>query len=76
MNKFEKFEKLGAGSSGNVFRAIYDGKEVAIKKLKFNVDIATEIKILKELSHPNIVRVSHIIRLSMHSPKINQITLY
>lgn len=55
-------EKLGAGGFGKVYRAIWQGKEVAVKTVKDSTisreafaEFRKEIAILSRLRHPNIV---------------------
>eukprot|EP00163_Fabomonas_tropica_P028049 TRINITY_DN560_c0_g1_i1.p1 TRINITY_DN560_c0_g1~~TRINITY_DN560_c0_g1_i1.p1 ORF type:complete len:468 (+),score=123.97 TRINITY_DN560_c0_g1_i1:258-1661(+) len=54
-------EKIGTGASAKVYRGIWLGKEVAIKKLKDNLRASAvealkrEISLMSQLRHPNIV---------------------
>ncbi|KAK3727907.1 hypothetical protein QZH41_017736 [Actinostola sp. cb2023] len=45
---------LGSGAQGAVFLGIYGTEQVAVKKVRYEKD--TEIKHLRDLNHPNIVR--------------------
>lgn len=66
LGPFELSDRLGAGGMGEVFRATHvdTGKEVALKVVRADlVDnprvakrFAREVRILKKLRHPNIVR--------------------
>ena len=64
--KYEKKEKLGAGSFGVVYKATYMFKTIALKKIKKTendsngIDVTTvrEIGWLQEIKHPNIINVS------------------
>ncbi|KAK6032854.1 kinase domain protein, partial [Ostertagia ostertagi] len=47
-------EWLGAGSQGAVFRGCLNGQTVAVKKVKLKEE--TEIKHLRHLNHPNIIK--------------------
>ncbi|CAL9072078.1 unnamed protein product [Musa acuminata var. zebrina] len=69
-DSFEKLEKIGQGTYSTVFRARdHDtGKIVALKKVRFdNSDpesirfMAREIKILRMLDHPNIMKLEGLI---------------
>lgn len=62
--KLERFEKLGSGGFGSVYRCAIDGYTCAMKVLKIDqntkkMDIAavkTEVSILERARHQNIVR--------------------
>jgi len=65
-NKFIKIdninvkEKLGAGNFGEVYRGDWEGAEVALKKLKSAEDYEEFVKeagVLKNLNHPNVLRL-------------------
>ncbi|XP_065049583.1 protein IMPAIRED IN BABA-INDUCED STERILITY 1-like [Musa acuminata AAA Group] len=69
-DSFEKLEKIGQGTYSSVFRArdLDTGKIVALKKVRFdNFEpesvrfMAREIKILRRLDHPNIVKLEGLI---------------
>lgn len=45
---------LGSGAQGAVFLGVYGTEQVAVKKVRHEKD--TEIKHLRDLNHPNIVR--------------------
>ncbi|WOL16966.1 hypothetical protein Cni_G25754 [Canna indica] len=69
-DSFEKLEKIGQGTYSSVFRArnLVTGEIVALKKVRFdNFDpesvrfMAREIKILRRLDHPNIVKLEGLI---------------
>ena len=45
---------LGSGAQGAVFAGIYGDEEVAVKKVKEELEI--DIKHLRKLNHPNIVQ--------------------
>ncbi|EYB86994.1 hypothetical protein Y032_0270g871 [Ancylostoma ceylanicum] len=47
-------EWLGAGSQGAVFRGCLNGQTVAVKKVKLKEE--TDIKHLRHLNHPNIIK--------------------
>ena len=50
---------IGSGNFGQVYRAIHNGKEFAIKRNK-NIDILsiTEATVMASMSHPNIMKVT------------------
>jgi len=53
------FEKLGSGKFGDVYRGLWLGTQVALKKLKDNEqyeEFKSEATVLKSLRHPNIVQ--------------------
>jgi len=67
---FERLEQVGEGTYGQVYRAkdLKTGEIVALKKVKlemeregFPITAIREIKILKSLSHPNIVDLKEIV---------------
>ncbi|KAF2283442.1 hypothetical protein GH714_006382 [Hevea brasiliensis] len=69
-NTFEKLERIGQGTYSNVYKArdITHDKIVAIKKVRFdNSDpesvkfMAREIRILRRLDHPNIIKLEGLI---------------
>ncbi|KAG6470866.1 hypothetical protein ZIOFF_071946 [Zingiber officinale] len=69
-DSFEKLEKVGQGTYSSVFRArdLDTGKMVALKKVRFdNFEpesvrfMAREIKILRTLDHPNIMKLEGLI---------------
>lgn len=72
MEKFQKLEKIGEGTYGVVYKAKdkYTGELVALKKIRLEHEeegvpstAIREISILKELQHPNIVRLRDVIHL-------------
>ncbi|KAL4568522.1 hypothetical protein LXL04_024136 [Taraxacum kok-saghyz] len=67
---FEKLDKIGQGTYSSVYRArdLRSGKIVALKKVKFDnfnpqsvKFMAREIKILRKLDHPNVMKLEGII---------------
>lgn len=67
---FERLEKIGQGTYSNVYRArnLQSGKMMAIKKVRFDNYqpesvrfMAREIKILRRLDHPNVMKLEGII---------------
>ncbi|KAL7611080.1 hypothetical protein Lser_V15G12980 [Lactuca serriola] len=67
---FEKLDKIGQGTYSNVYRArdLQSGKIMALKKVKFDnfqpesvKFMAREIKILRKLDHPNVMKLEGII---------------
>ncbi|XP_042413179.1 protein IMPAIRED IN BABA-INDUCED STERILITY 1-like [Zingiber officinale] len=69
-DSFEKLEKIGQGTYSSVFKArdLDTGKMVALKKVRFDNFkpesvrfMAREIKILRMLDHPNIMKLEGLI---------------
>ncbi|KAI4375175.1 hypothetical protein MLD38_013079 [Melastoma candidum] len=65
-DSYDKIDKVGQGTYSNVYKARdrETGKLVALKKVRFDTSepesikfMAREIKILRELDHPNIVKL-------------------
>ena len=63
--KFEKYELIGSGTFGEVFRGNHPktGEQIAIKKIKVSKDsfgispvVLKEIVILRGLDHDNIIK--------------------
>jgi len=74
MDDYRKIEKIGEGTYGVVYKAIdkVTGAVVALKKIRLDVETEgvpstaiREISLLKELDHPNIVRLMDVV----HSEK-------
>lgn len=70
MDKFEKIEKIGEGTYGVVYKAKdkTSGNFVALKKIRLDTEsegvpstAIREISLLKELDHPNIVRLLDVV---------------
>jgi tRNA A-37 threonylcarbamoyl transferase component Bud32 len=61
--KLSKFEEIGRGAMGVVYKAIYHGSHVAVKQALINLadyealkQLAQEATLMEELRHPNIVQ--------------------
>eukprot|EP00040_Diaphanoeca_grandis_P035431 m.222917 g.222917 ORF g.222917 m.222917 type:complete len:289 (-) comp33386_c5_seq1:87-953(-) len=74
MEKYQKVEKIGEGTYGTVYKAKVKGTGdyVALKKIKLEAEdegvpstAIREISLLKELHHPNVVRLLEVV----HSEK-------
>jgi len=70
MEKYKRTKKLGEGTYGIVYKAenVYTGEEVALKAIRLESEeegvpctAIREISLLKELDHPNVVRLIEII---------------
>ncbi|XP_064185699.1 cyclin-dependent kinase 2-like [Anguilla rostrata] len=70
MDIFQKIEKIGEGTYGVVYKAKnkVTGQSVALKKIRLDADTEgvpstaiREISLLKELSHPNIVKLLDVV---------------
>jgi len=70
MDKYQKLEKIGEGTYGVVYKArdTSTGELVALKKIRLEAEdegipstAIREISLLKELKHPNIVRLNDVI---------------
>ncbi|KAB2061804.1 hypothetical protein ES319_A10G110700v1 [Gossypium barbadense] len=73
-DSFEKIDKIGQGTYSNVYKArdTLTGKVVALKKVRFdNLEpesvkfMAREIKILRRLDHPNVVKLEGLVTSRM-----------
>lgn len=86
VRQFEFLERLGSGSSGEVYRAVMSGASgdvqtpVAVKMLKEDLkDVARwgqrlrdEARMLAALDHPNIVRVIDLVELAEHKALVTE----
>uniref|UniRef100_A0A671N553 cyclin-dependent kinase n=1 Tax=Sinocyclocheilus anshuiensis TaxID=1608454 RepID=A0A671N553_9TELE len=70
MESFQKVEKIGEGTYGVVYKAKnkITGETVALKKIRLDTETEgvpstaiREISLLKELNHPNIVKLRDVI---------------
>ena len=50
---------LGEGGYGSVFLGKFNGKEVAVKKVELHKVVENEELALKQLDHPNIIKLLH-----------------
>ncbi|KAI3396888.1 hypothetical protein diail_11592 [Diaporthe ilicicola] len=77
MDNFQKLEKLGEGTYGVVYKArdLANGSRiVALKKIRLEAEdegvpstAIREISLLKEMRHPNIMRLFNIVHASGHN---------
>jgi serine/threonine protein kinase len=51
---------LGRGGFGSVFPGTFQGREVAIKRVELINATDNEEEALKQLDHPNIVKLFHV----------------
>ena len=70
MERYQKLEKIGEGTYGVVYKAKdrVTGEVIALKKIRLEAEdegipstAIREISLLKELQHPNIVRLYNIV---------------
>ncbi|CAH3169426.1 unnamed protein product [Porites lobata] len=70
MEAFQKLEKIGEGTYGVVYKAMdkETGRTVALKKIRLDTEsdgvpstAIREISLLKELNHPNVVRLLDVV---------------
>ncbi|XP_042015169.1 probable serine/threonine-protein kinase At1g54610 [Salvia splendens] len=75
-NTFQKIAKIGQGAYSNVYKArdLVTGKEVALKKVRFdNYEpealrfMAREILVLRRLHHPNVIKLEGLVISRMSS---------
>ncbi|ORY69067.1 cell division control protein 2 [Pseudomassariella vexata] len=77
MDNFQKLEKLGEGTYGVVYKArdlANGGRIVALKKIRLETEdegvpstAIREISLLKEMKHPNIMRLFNIVHADGHN---------
>jgi len=82
---FEKVEQIGEGTYGKVYlaKSKENGDKVALKKIRmdnekegFPITAIREIKILKELRHPNIVQLKEIVTSKGTSENKGESSIY
>jgi serine/threonine protein kinase len=56
---FDRSNRLGEGGYGSVFLGKFNGKEVAVKKVERFKVVENEELALKQLDHPNIIKLLH-----------------
>lgn len=79
-NLYAVVDKVGEGTYASVFlaRNIKTGQKVAIKKIKIvsnkngmDVTAIREVKFLKELQHPNVIKMVDVFSSGTRSPSLN-----
>ena len=80
MDRYQKLEKIGEGTYGVVYKAKdrVTGEIIALKKIRLEAEdegipstAIREISLLKELQHPNIVRLYDVVLAQVNSGKLN-----
>ena len=75
-DSYEKLRQIGEGTYGQVYlaRDVRDGALVALKRVRmdneregFPITAIREIKLLKRLEHPNVIRLKEIVRSQCES---------
>lgn len=72
-NNFSEAQKVGSGGYGDVYRAMYNGEEIAVKKFHQYVErlddkaFDNEVLNLREIQHQNIVRLLGYCYVSHHN---------
>lgn len=61
-NNFSEEHKIGSGGLGDVYKAVYDGEEIAVKKLHQlqgldDKSFDNEYRTLTKVNHPNVIRL-------------------
>lgn len=79
-NLYAKVEKVGEGTYASVFlaRNVKTNSKVAIKKIKIvsnengmDVTAIREVKFLKELDHPNVIKMVDVFSSGSTTPSLN-----
>ncbi|WVZ49606.1 hypothetical protein U9M48_000947 [Paspalum notatum var. saurae] len=71
-NNFSEAQKVGSGGYGDVYRAMYNGEEIAVKKFHQDLErlddkeFDNEVLNLREIQHQNIVRLLGYCYVSHH----------
>jgi hypothetical protein len=58
--QYNRAVSLGEGGSGSVFSGTFQGRKVAVKRVLLNMANGNEEEALKQLDHPNIVKLFHV----------------
>jgi serine/threonine protein kinase len=58
--EFNRQVRLGRGGFGSVFPGTFQGRKVAIKRVELVNATDNEEEALKQLDHPNIVKLFHV----------------
>jgi serine/threonine protein kinase len=57
--QYNSKDKLGEGGFGSVFFGRFNGHQVAVKRVDVTKVNDNEEKVLKQLDHPNIIKLFH-----------------
>lgn len=81
-SSYSKLEKVGEGTYASVFlaRNVHTGQKVAIKKIKvansadgMDISAIREVKVLRELRHPNVIGLVDCFSTGSTAPSLNMV---
>ena len=85
VDHYNRQNQIGEGTYGEVFLAVerHTGEKVALKKIRmenekegFPITAVREIKLLKLLDHPNVIRLKEIVRSQGWPPEQGSLALF